>query len=257
MPYKINLNSDLGEAFGAWPMGDDAAMMDIVASANIACGFHGGDPMVMTRTVRTAIAKGVSLGAHPGYPDLQGFGRRAMGMSVAEVEAMVAYQIGALSAIAAACGGRVTHVKPHGALSNLAAVNSDMANALGRAIKAVDASLIFLAPAGSEMAKAGHKIGLPMAEEVFADRNYDDNGNLVPRGSANAMVHDSDEAAQNVMRMITQGVIRSVSGKDVPCTVHSVCVHGDEETAVAMARRLRATLEKNGVAIVALTDLPL
>jgi UPF0271 protein len=257
MSYKINLNSDLGEAFGAWPMGDDAAMMDIVRSANIACGFHAGDPSVMMRTVKTALAKGVSLGAHPGYPDLQGFGRRVMSLSLAEVEAMVAYQIGALSAIAANCGGQVTHVKPHGALSNQAAVNSDLANALARTIKAVDSRLIFLVPTGSEMAKAAKKYGLATAEEVFADRNYDDNGNLVPRGSPDAMIHDSEEAAENVMRMITNGVIRSVSGKDVPCSVHSVCVHGDEATAVTMARRLRTILETNGIDIVALTDLGL
>jgi UPF0271 protein len=257
MTYRINLNSDLGEAFGAWPMGDDPAMLEVVASANIACGFHAGDPSVMMRTVRTALAKGVSLGAHPSYPDLQGFGRRAMAMSLAEVEAMVAYQIGALAGIAAACGGRVTHVKPHGALNNQAAVDHDMALAVARAIKGVDGRLIFLAPAGSQMAKASRALGLPTAEEVFADRNYDDDGNLVARSKPNAMIHDSAEAATNVLRMIKDGVIRSVSGKDVPCQVHSVCVHGDEPSAVAMARDLRATLEANGVTIVGLPQLSL
>ena len=146
MTLRINLNSDLGEAFGAWPMGDDAAMLDIVASANIACGFHAGDPMVMTRTVRAAMAKGVGLGAHPSYLDLQGFGRRPMTLAAAEIEAIMAYQIGALAGIAAACGGTVTHVKPHGALSNLAAVAPEAALAVARAILAVDRRLIFLAP---------------------------------------------------------------------------------------------------------------
>jgi UPF0271 protein len=257
MAYRINLNSDLGEAFGAWPMGDDPAMLEVVASANIACGFHAGDPSVMMRTVRTALAKGVSLGAHPSYPDLQGFGRRAMSMSLAEVEAMVAYQIGALAGIAAACGGRVTHVKPHGALNNQAAIDHDLARAVARAIKGVDGAMIFLAPAGSQMAKAGRELGLPTAEEVFADRNYDDDGNLVARSKPNAMIHDSAEAATNVLRMIKDGVIRSVSGKDVPCRVHSVCVHGDEPSAVAMARDLRATLERNDVTIVGLPQISL
>lgn len=255
MTITVNLNADLGEGFGAYGIGDDDAMLDIVASANIACGFHAGDPVVMRRTVANALGKGVSLGAHPSYPDLQGFGRRAMRMSAAEVEAMVAYQIGALAGIAAACGGAVTHVKAHGALNNMAAVEADLAMAIGRAIKGVDPSLIYLATAGSEMAKAGRALGLATAEEVFADRAYDDDGNLVPRGKPGAMIHDPVVAAANVLRMLTEGTIVSVTGKRIPCAVHSVCVHGDEPSAVAMAANLRRTLESEGVRILPLPDM--
>lgn len=255
MTITVNLNADLGEGFGAYDIGDDESMLGIVASANIACGFHAGDPLVMTRTARSAVAKGVSLGAHPSYPDLQGFGRRPLRMSAAEVEAMVAYQIGALMGVAAGCGGTVTHVKAHGALNNMAAVDENLAMAIGRAIKGVDPSLIYLATAGSEMARAGRALGLPTAEEVFADRAYDDNGNLVPRGQPGAMVHDPDVAAANVLRMLEEGVILSVTGKRIPCTVHSVCVHGDEPSAVAMAGNLRRTLEAKGVRIVTLPEM--
>jgi UPF0271 protein len=252
---KTNLNSDLGEAFGPWPMGDDEAMLAVVRSANIACGYHGGDAVVMTRTVRKALERGVSLGAHPGYPDLQGFGRRPMTLSPAEIEAMVAYQIGALAGIAATQGGKVTHVKPHGALSNLAAVDAEVAKAIARAIKGVDAGLIFLAPTGSQMMKAGQAAGLTVASEVFADRNYDDEGNLVPRKHPQAMIHDPQEAADNILRMVKHGVIRSLSGKEVPCQVHSICVHGDEASAVALATHVRRSLEAAGVAIVPLPEV--
>ncbi len=255
MERCINLNSDLGEAFGAWPMGDDAAMLDIVASANIACGFHAGDPLVMTRTVRAAQAKGVGIGAHPSYPDLQGFGRRPMTLSVAEIEAITAYQIGALMGIAAACGATVGHVKPHGALSNLAAVDAEVALAVARAIKAVDAGLIFLAPAGSAMVAAGRSLGLAVAEEVFADRNYDDAGNLVPRSQPQAMIHDPAEAAAHVLRMVREGTLRSVTGRLVPCRAQSVCVHGDDAGAVALARHLRDALAAAGIAVVPLAAM--
>lgn len=255
MTLAINLNADLGEAFGAYAMGDDDSMLGIVASANIACGYHAGDPLVMTRTVKRALEKGVSLGAHPSYPDLQGFGRRPMRLSNAEAEAMVAYQVGALMGIAAACGGKVTHVKAHGALYNAAATDESLALAIGRAIKGVDPGLIYLALAGSVMAKAGRSLGLTVAEEAFADRSYTDDGTLVPRTQPNAMIHDPDEAATNVLRMVEEGVVVSVTGKRVPVSVHSVCVHGDEPSAVALATALRQRLEARGVAIVALPDI--
>lgn len=255
MALRVDLNSDLGEAFGVWPMGDDLAMLGLVSSANIACGFHAGDPMVMTRTVRAAKAAGVGIGAHPGYADLQGFGRRPMALSGAEIEALLAYQIGALKGIAAACGTVVRHVKPHGALSNLAAVDAEAALAVARGIQATDAGLILLAPAGSAMVAAGRRLGLAVAEEVFADRNYDDDGNLVPRSRPEAMVHDADEAAANVLRMVTRGLLRSVGGKDIPCRAQSVCVHGDDPRAVALARHLRDRLEAAGVAIAPLAGV--
>jgi len=255
MEPRINLNSDLGEAFGAWPMGDDPAMLDIVASANIACGFHAGDPMVMTRTVRAALAKGVEIGAHPATPDLQGFGRRPMTLSTAEIEAITVYQIGALMGIAAACGARVRHVKPHGALNNLAAVDQEVALAVARGIKAVDGSLIFLVPTGSAMVAAGRNQGLAVAEEVFADRNYDDHGNLVPRSQPHAMIHDPAEATANVLRMVREGSLRSLGGRVIACRAQSVCVHGDDAGAVTLARHLRDALAAAGIAVVGLATM--
>lgn len=249
---KVNLNSDLGESFGAWNMGDDAAMLAVVTTANVACGFHAGDWSVMQTTVAEAVKNGVSIGAHPSYPDLQGFGRRPMTMDAREVEALMAYQIGALMGVAATKGAKVTHVKPHGAINNRAAVDVDLAIAIARGIKGVSKDLIFLAPAGSAMIEAGRKANLPVAQEVFADRNYDDKGNLVPRGQPNAMVHDHDEALSNVLRMVQEKAIVSVSGKRIPCAVDSICVHGDSPGAVAMARHIRAGLEKAGVGIVTL-----
>jgi 5-oxoprolinase (ATP-hydrolysing) subunit A len=251
MSLRVDLNADLGEA-----MGDDDAMLGIVSSANIACGFHAGDAMVMTRTVRAALARSVGIGAHPGYADLEGFGRRPMSLSSAEIEAILAYQIGALKGIAAACGAVVGHVKPHGALSNLAAQDREAALAVARAIHAADAGLIFLAPSGSAMVAAGHAVGLAVVEEVFADRNYDDGGNLVPRSHPQAMIHDPQEAAANVLRMVGQGVLRSVNGRDIPCRAQSVCVHGDDPEAVTLARHLRDALTGAGIAIVPLAGRP-
>lgn len=252
---KVNLNSDLGESYGAWTMGDDAAMLSVVTSANIACGFHAGDWTVMQNTVAEAVKNGVSIGAHPSYPDLQGFGRRPMTMSNKEVEALIAYQVGALMGVAATRGAKVTHVKPHGAINNKAAVDADLAAAIARGIAGVSKDLIFLAPAGSAMVEAAAKANLPVAQEVFADRNYDDEGNLVPRGQPKAMVHDNDEALGNVLRMVEQKAIISVNGKRIPCAVDSICVHGDSAGAVSMARHIRAGLEKAGVKIVTLPQM--
>jgi UPF0271 protein len=255
MTVKTNLNSDLGESYGAWTMGDDAAMLAVVGTANVACGFHAGDWSVMQATVAEAVKNGVSIGAHPSYPDLQGFGRRPMTMSNKEVEALMAYQIGALMGVAATKGGKVTHVKPHGAINNKAATDMDLAMALARGIAGVSKDLIFLAPAGSAMVAAAAKLNLPVAQEVFADRNYDDDGNLVPRGQPNAMVHDNDEALKNVLRMVQERAIVSVSGKRIPCNVDSICVHGDSAGAVSMARHIRAGLEQAGVQLVTLPEM--
>lgn len=249
---KVNLNSDLGESYGAWTMGDDAAMLAVVTTANVACGFHAGDWAVMQQTVDEAVKNGVSIGAHPSYPDLQGFGRRPMTMSNREVESLIAYQVGALIGVAATRGGKVTHVKPHGAINNKAAVDADLAAAIARGIAGVSRDLIFLAPAGSAMIEAGRRANLPVAQEVFADRNYDDDGNLVPRGKPDAMVHDNEQALQNVLRMVQEKAIVALSGKRIPCAVDSICVHGDSAGAVAMARHVRAGLERAGVEIVTL-----
>ncbi|MBK1663159.1 hypothetical protein CKO38_00515 [Rhodospirillum rubrum] len=255
MTLRVNVNADLGEGYGAYRIGDDAAMLDIVRSANIACGFHAGDPLVMARTVHLALARGVSLGAHPGFPDLQGFGRRPMTMSLAEIEAMVAYQIGALQAIATAAGGRVSHVKPHGALSTMAAVDHALALAIATAIKAVDPGLIFLAPAGSQMVHAGWARGLAVVEEVFADRNYDDAGALLPRSHPRALIHVPEEAAEHGLRMLSEGVILSANGRELPCAARSICVHGDAPGAVALAGYLRCFLEDHDLEIVPLPEV--
>lgn len=235
----INLNADLGESFGAWRMGDDAALLAIVGSANIACGFHAGDPLVMTETVRLAGAAGVSLGAHPAFPDLQGFGRRVMQLSPRELAAVLTYQVGALLGIARAQGQRVTHVKPHGAMNNMACEDSGMAATIAAAVKAIDAELILLAPALSQLAAAGRAAGLRVADEIFADRAYGDDGNLLPRGRPGAVLDDASACLAHVLRMIERGGIVSASGALLPCSFHSICVHGDNAHAVATAAVVR------------------
>jgi UPF0271 protein len=255
MNNEVNLNSDLGESFGPWKMGSDGEMLTIVRSANVACGFHASDPLVMAETVRLAVKNGVSIGAHPGFPDLQGFGRRVMRFTNAELEMMTAYQIGALMAVAAANGGKVTHVKPHGMMSNMAAEEEAMAMALARATKAVDPDLIFLAQANTELSKAGRKLGLRVAEEVFADRTYTDAGLLTPRREPNAMIKDAQASLDHVKRMIAEQAIFALSGKRIPCQVDSICVHGDEPTAVATARQVRHGLEASQIRILALPEI--
>jgi 5-oxoprolinase (ATP-hydrolysing) subunit A len=252
---KINLNADLGESFGAWTMGNDAALLRTVCSANIACGFHAGDPLVMRRTVRDALAAGTGLGAHPAYPDLQGFGRRPMTMAPAELEAAVIYQVGALAGMAAAEGGRLSHVKPHGALNNQACEDAALADTVARAVHAVDRSLILLAPALSELFAAGERAGLQVAAEVFADRAYTDAGTLVPRSQPGAVLHAPDAVVANVLRMLDAGGIVSRSGKRLPTAMHSICVHGDTPGAADNAAQLRAALESAGWRLVGLPEM--
>ncbi len=254
---KINLNADLGESFGAWKMGEDEALLRVVCSANIACGFHAGDPLVMQHTVRTALAAGVTIGAHPAYPDLQGFGRRPMRMAPAELGAAVIYQVGALAGFAAAEGGRLTHVKPHGALNNQACEDAALADTVARAVRAVDRELILLAPALSELLAAGQRAGLPVAAEIFADRAYTDAGTLVPRQQDGAVLHDHDAVVAHVLRMLDAGGIVARSGKLLPTPMHSICVHGDNPGAVDNARRLRVALEGRGAQLVGLPELPM
>jgi len=257
MTRKVNLNADMAEGFGAYDIGNDTALLDIVTSANVACGFHAGDPNVMDRVCKLAKEKGVSVGAHPGFNDLWGFGRRAMAMPAGDVERMVIYQIGALQAIAAANGLKVTHLKTHGALGNMAAVDADLAMAVARAMKAVDPSLIFLVPTGSELLNAARKAGLTYASEVFADRTYTDDGDLTPRRLPNAMVHDPAEAVARVLRMVEDQEVVSTSGKRIPAEVHSICVHGDGPTAVELATAVRKGLEGAGVAVATLPEMGL
>ena len=251
---KINLNADLGESFGAWTMGDDAALLQVVGAANIACGFHAGDPLVMRRTVRLAIDAGVGLGAHPSYPDLQGFGRRPLQMAPAELEAALIYQMGALAGMAAAEGGRLVHVKPHGALNNQACEDAALADVVAHAVRAFDRELVLLAPALSALQAAGQRAGLRVAAEVFADRAYTDAATLVPRSQPGAVLHDSAAVAAHAMRMLEAGGIVSASGKVIPTPMHSLCVHGDTPGAVANARHLRQSLEAARWQLVGLTE---
>ncbi|AYH45108.1 5-oxoprolinase subunit PxpA [Azoarcus sp. DN11] len=255
MSERINLNADLGESFGAWRMGDDAAMLEVVKSANVACGFHAGDPLVMRQTVATAKRCGVSLGAHPGFPDLQGFGRRRMDLPAAELEAMLIYQIGALAGIARADGMTVTHVKPHGALNNMACADAKLAATVARAVRAADPDLILLAPVLSQLVIAGREAGLRVVEEVFADRAYLDDGNLVPRSQPGAMVHGADACLRHVLAMLEAGALISINGKRLPVKAQSICVHGDDAEAVATARALRDGLQRAGYELVSIPEL--
>lgn len=252
---EINLNADLGESYGAYTIGDDLNLLDIVASANVACGFHGGDPLVMLKTIEAAKARGVSIGGHPSFPDRQGFGRRKMVLSPAELEAMMLYQLAALAGVAQARGAAMTHVKPHGALNNMACEDAVMADAIAKAVTAFNRDLILLAPALSELAAAGQRAGLRVAMEIFADRAYTDHGTLVPRGQPGAMIHGGDASRDHVLRMIEEQALVSVSGKRLPCAIHSICVHGDEPTAVEAARVVRQGLVDAGLAVLPLPDL--
>ncbi len=247
---KIDLNADLGESFGPWVMGDDAAMLDIVTTANVACGFHAGDPSIMRQTAELALARGVAIGAHPGFEDLAGFGRRRiLGLSHRELENMIAYQIGALQAVSALAGHRVTHVKTHGALGNMVAEDDDMAMAVGRAIKAAGPDLLFLVMPGMATERAARALGLAHFREIYADRTYDDTFNLTDRRKPGSVIHDTDEAIRHVMSILQDSAITSVNGKRMSVEIDSVCVHGDNPGSVALARALRSGLEAQGVTV--------
>ena len=257
MTRRINLNADMGEGFGAWDMGNDEALLGIVTSANVACGFHAGDATVMHSLVTRARKRGVSVGAHPGFNDIWGFGRRRIDMKPADLEYMVAYQIGALQGIAAYAGTRVTHVKPHGALYNMASENEDYALAIGRGIKTVDPKLIYVLLSGSVMEKAAEKLGLAYAREGFVDRLYEDDGNLTSRKIEGAVIRDPKFAAERVVRMVLDGELTSRQGKKIKRRVDSLCIHGDEPTAVAVATAARDALIAAGVKVVPLPEMQL
>ncbi len=251
----INLNADLGEGYGRYTVGNDEAVLRLVRSASIACGFHAGDPVIMAKTVRLAREHGVSIGAHPAFDDLRGFGRRPMHMNAQELEYLVAYQIGALQGIAAGAGMRVTHVKPHGALNNMAHVDADYARAIARAIKATDPDLIFVATACSEMVRAGHREGLRVAEEGYIDRTYQDSGELTPRSQTGAVIHDTAAAVRQVVAFLDAGGIVTRSGKRLPARVQTFCAHGDDEASVRTLAAVREALQARGVDIVPLPQL--
>ena len=253
MTRAIDLNSDLGEGYGAWKMGDDAAMLGIVSSANVACGFHAGDPLGILATLREAAARGVAIGAHVSYPDRVGFGRRPMDVASAELSADVIYQIGALQGLCAAAGTRVTYVKPHGALYNTIAGDARQAAAVIDAIKAIDPALILMGLAGAPILAQARAAGLNTVAEAFADRAYTPAGTLVSRREAGAVLHDPDLIAARMLRLATEGVIEAVDGSTLHLQADSICVHGDSPGAVAMARQIRETLVQAGVTIAPFT----
>lgn len=249
MTRRIDLNADMGESFGPWPMGDDAALLQVVTSANIACGFHGGDPDVMAATMAQAVARGVGIGAHPGLPDLQGFGRRKMDISHAGARNLVAYQLGAAQAIARAAGGAVRHLKLHGALGNMTAADADLARACYEGALAVDPDIIVTVIAGTGQEAAARALGCNAACEIYADRAYTEEGQLVDRRLPGAVLHDPAQIAARVLAMLDAGAIFTVSGNRLPARIDTICLHGDTPEAVDIARALRTALEAGGIAL--------
>jgi len=251
----IDLNSDLGEGFGPWSMGDDAAMLSIVTSANVACGGHASDPETMFRTLALARDNGVNVGAHPGFNDREGFGRRVIPMSPGEIGRMCAAQIGALIGIAAQVGAPVTYVKPHGALGNLAARDRGVADAIAVAVQKIDPKLAILAISGTQTEQSARAMGVPVFSEIFADRGYLSSGQLVPRDQDGAMIHDAAGAAQRLMSFLDSGSMPVVDGDPIRLSAQSICVHGDSTGAVEMAREIRERLTAHGVQISSFSNL--
>ncbi|PWK62344.1 LamB/YcsF family protein [Roseicyclus mahoneyensis] len=247
MQGQVDLNADMGEGFGPWRMGDDAALLDIVTSANIACGFHASDPDVMAQVMAQAVARGVGIGAHPGFADLQGFGRRRIDMSHPALGHLVAYQLGAAQGMARAVGGQVRHLKLHGALANMAAADAGMARACYAAALAVDPEIIVMVLAGTAQEVAARDLGARVACEIFADRAYEDDGQLVDRRKPGAVIHDGGLAAQRILAMLEAGAIITETGKHLPSRIDTICLHGDTAEAVTLARDLRVALEGAGV----------
>ena len=248
---QVDINSDMGESFGPYKMGDDEAMLKVISSANVACGFHAGDSVVMDRTVKNALAAGVGVGAHPGFKDVEGFGRRQIQVdNFVELEKMVVYQIGALMAIAQACGHKVTHVKFHGALAHMGFADKEVAQTLVRAVKSIDRDMLFLAMPRTQSEEAAERAGLKVAREIFADRVYEDNGMLQSRKIPGAVIKDPEVSANRVMQMLADGALVCASGKRIPVQIDSICVHGDTPGAAAMAKALRERIETAGVTIV-------
>ncbi len=251
---RVDLNCDMGESHGAFTIGDDAAILPFVSSINVACGFHGGDPSVMRATVQAAAAHRVAVGAHPGLPDLIGFGRREMAVSPQEVYDMTAYQVSALLGVARAAGVTVGHVKPHGALYNMAAVRKPLADAIALAVHDIDTALILVGLSGSALIEAGRAQGLQTASEVFADRNYQPDGTLVPRSQPNALVTDVEIAVARALRMVQVQRVTAIDGSDVQVRAETICIHGDAPLAHTFAQRIRSALSGAGVAVLALGE---
>ena len=253
--YCVDLNCDLGESFGAYKIGKDEQIIPLISSANVACGAHAGDPDVMAKTAELCKNNGISMGAHPGFFDLMGFGRRNLAVSPSEAKNLMIYQVGALDAFAKSMGIKLCHVKPHGALYNMAAKDKALAKAIAEGIYAYDKSLVLLGLSGSEMLNAAKEIGLPCAAEVFADRAYEDDGSLVARSKPGAMIKDEDEAVSRVIRMIKEHKVTSISGKDIDIEPASVCVHGDSEKALLFVKKIRSALAGEGIEIKPLSEI--
>ena len=256
MPHRVDLNCDLGEGYGPWTPADDASLLEVASSASLACGFHAGDPATMRRTVRLALERGVAIGAHPSLPDLQGFGRRDMAITPEEAYELTLYQVGALHAFVKAAGGRLSHVKPHGALYNQAARDARLAEGIARAVRDFDRGLYLFGLSGSELTAAGERLGMPVMHEAFADRAYQADGKLVPRGQMGAVIHDGEEAAARVLDMVLKGGVKALDGSWLPLRADTVCLHGDHPGALERARALRAALEAAGIAVAAPTARP-
>ncbi len=252
---KIDLNCDLGESFGAYTIGMDADVIPLISSCNIACGYHASDPLVMQKTIALAKEAGIGIGAHPGFPDLMGFGRRNLSISPAEAGAYVTYQLGALYAFAKSAGVRIQHVKPHGALYNMAGKDYDLALAIAKAVKSFDPTLILLGLSGSQSVRAAQDIGLPVAKEVFADRAYMPDGSLMPRNMEGAVIHDENEAIRRVIRMVKEHKVTASDGKDIEIVPDSICVHGDNVKALTFVTQIRSALEAEGVQIAPLSEI--
>ncbi|GAA6147702.1 5-oxoprolinase subunit PxpA [Pseudooceanicola nitratireducens] len=246
---KVDLNADMGESFGPWVMGQDAAILDIVTSANIACGFHAGDPNVMARTFRTAIDKGVGLGAHPGFADLQGFGRRRLSLSGEELTNLVTYQLGAAQAMARAAGGSLRHLKLHGAMSNMASEDKQMARICYAAAEAVQPGIVIMTLAGTAQEAAAEELGLNRAGEIFADRAYNDDATLVDRSLPGAVIHDAALAGPRIAEMVREGAIITASGKRIRTRIDTICLHGDTPEALEIARSVRDALSGSGITL--------
>lgn len=247
--YFVDLNSDLGESFGSYTLGMDEEILKYVSSANVACGWHAGDPVVMEKTVALAKKFGTAVGAHPGFPDLMGFGRRNMVISPEEAKAYMKYQLGALMAFTQSYGMKIQHVKPHGAIYNMAAVDEKLAIAMCEGIYEVDQDIIFMGLAGSKMITAAEKVGLRAASEVFADRAYNDDGTLVSRKLPGAVIHDKELAIRRVIRMVKEGMVESIHGNDIAIQADSICVHGDNPQALEFVKNIREALQAEGVTI--------
>ena len=253
--HKIDLNSDLGESFGAYTLGMDEGLMEFITSANVACGWHAGDPLVMQKTIRAAVKNSVAVGAHPGYPDLLGFGRREIKITPEEAYAYVLYQLGALNAFAQAEGVKLQHIKPHGALYNQACKDEKLAGAICCAAQIFDRELIVLAPYNSAFRTAAEAIGQPFAGEFFADRAYLPDGSLAPRSQPGAVIHDADEACRRVLQMAREGTVTCIDGSKLSMRCVSVCVHGDNAEALATVRKIRSALEAEGVLLQPMKEL--